>query len=160
MWKSEKRAQQLNKDVMTTITNFTIECDEKPFVQVLIASKNNNTNTLETNSAARVPVCVKRSDLYGNEYKDEINIAPYIAKFVEKNHTNVNMFPNQPSAALQYVSTAQSHHEIHIDDEGSRPNFLVTVRFTYQRLRHPTGYNPASFTQMWYVDKIMSCEKR
>ena len=52
----------LSSDLRRHITNFTIQCDEKPFVKVLIATKDNFQN-IKINSNANIPVTVKLKDI-------------------------------------------------------------------------------------------------
>jgi hypothetical protein len=135
-----------------TITDFTIRCDKKPFVQVLIGFTTWNAgDNFVKKTEASVPVVVKRNDLYGFELENELNIAPDVANYIESRFTS-NIFDSSNGLTL---------HDIHIPKEGKRPSFVVTVRIFYKRLPRMSIFQPArtNRAQVWYVDKIMKCEK-
>ena len=101
--------------------------------------------------------------------ENELNIARYIAQFVLKHHNDSNFFQYQIPLSGQYQTTRQLQHKIHIPNEGRQPSFEVTVRFTYHvskmenslSLFHSFQKLPSEgFVYTWYVDKIISCEKK
>lgn len=131
------------------ISNFTIECDESLFVKKLIAYHKIEGSLRKSDEV--VPVVIKRVDIYGNQYKDDLDISPYIYNYIQESVDDHKITIFTDNADHPNSTQFIKQHTIQIPESENRPILEVTVRIVYTE--------HTQLMRLWHIDKVLNCAR-